>query len=452
MSRTLGKEAEDRLLHCIKQAQGHISEGMDPTEAITKIARERQISADMIPLMVQAYNVGRQGFQRETNDDILAKLGEFPIARREDVLRTIFPEKVEAPCDEINKTAVAADYSQPPPLRKSAESVLREKSASTPLKAEEPTPAPLMPETQWAKKAARRQYLDHELDKARAERAFAWDRYLEAMGKVAGYFRRSDREPAGEVGYNATRMFGSAAESCVKYAARQARVKVAEFKPGKLARPVSKDAEPYCLIQNAIKCGQEYLRVKQDCDARIEKAAQEREALLRPFGAPETQQRLKSPLLGEPSSMDPSKVAGFLDGMMGGMAMGIGRGFTAETQPKTTPELVSGVEGQLSDPAHQQELQQIEAQAILQDMVNNDDVISGFDEDEVASAYNEILQLNPSAAVQPAVLRPLLRKRLTAGGLEAFDAQQAADLETSLRKNEALPRVGDAFRGSELLG
>ena len=105
-------------------------------------------------------------------------------------------------------------------------------------------------------------------------------------------------------------------------------------------------------------------------------------------------------------------------------------------QPKPTEDLVASSQTELSDPNHQNALREIEAQTMLSDFLNNDEVLSGFDPDEVLQAYNEVVSLSPHAATQPAVMRPLLRKRLAQGSYEPFEAQQIADIEKSVAQSQ----------------
>jgi hypothetical protein len=86
---------------------------------------------------------------------------------------------------------------------------------------------------------------------------------------------------------------------------------------------------------------------------------------------------------------------------------------------------------------------------MIQDFMLNDEVISGYDPDEVISAYNEISELSPRSSVQPAIIRPLLRKHLTQGAIEPFEAAEMADIETKLMKNQSGVQQGNVYQDSE---
>jgi hypothetical protein len=84
---------------------------------------------------------------------------------------------------------------------------------------------------------------------------------------------------------------------------------------------------------------------------------------------------------------------------------------------------------QLTDPSHENALKTIRAKSIVHDMVLNDPVISGYDPQDVAMAFNEIAELAPSLIDAPGMIRPLLRKRLESGQLADFDVKQILEMD-----------------------
>jgi len=86
------------------------------------------------------------------------------------------------------------------------------------------------------------------------------------------------------------------------------------------------------------------------------------------------------------------------------------------------------------DPVHEAELSKIKAQAMLTDFLANDPVISTYDSDQVLDAYDQIAQLTPRVALQPAVMRGELRRLLQQQDtLEPFEASQLVGIEESLK-------------------
>jgi len=70
----------------------------------------------------------------------------------------------------------------------------------------------------------------------------------------------------------------------------------------------------------------------------------------------------------------------------------------------------------------------------MSDFMSNDPVISTYDPDEVTGAYNQIVQMAPRSAQQPAVMRGLLRKMLQQqDAMEPFEAEQVAKIEKTFK-------------------
>jgi hypothetical protein len=148
----------------------------------------------------------------------------------------------------------------------------------------------------------------------------------------------------------------------------------------------------------------------------------------------ELQQRLSQ--LEVKTASSPEKRGGFFQSMVPGVTAGLSNALATDHINRT-----KSVTGKLEDPNHLDELRSIHSRAVLSDLMNNDDVISGHSPDAVSSAYNEIVQLSPSVSSQPAVLRSWLRKRLTAGALDPFEVQTLAGMENTLRRPETQPQA-----------
>ena len=85
----------------------------------------------------------------------------------------------------------------------------------------------------------------------------------------------------------------------------------------------------------------------------------------------------------------------------------------------------------LADPSQEAEIRKYRAQALLSELMSNDDVISGYSPDDVLSAYNEMVEAAPRIATTAAYVRPELRRRL-AGNPQPFEATELANLEKTL--------------------
>lgn len=442
-----GKEAEEKLLNCVRDVQSYIVNGDSPDESIIKVARAQQIHPDMLPLLVQAVNVGRQSYQREkcSGQGVLCQLAEFPLARIETVKSALYPAKPTLPSAVLKSSAVSSDYARAPQVVKAYQKAATEKLASTKLPASyfaQPEPSYRGdPKTKVVRMQSAKQKIARELDEAATAEIAARDHFYRSLSRVSNYFKQAGdyRLPLAEVEWNAVQMYGPLATDIFNCVAASTRLKEARASgPPRIARPVSPSDEPYRSIQLAIDAAEKYADARRHVshmeDAATEKIAQ----VMRPFAGHFPTPSMN--VLGRPGQdfSGVSKAASLLTPVLSDL----GAGFAASARPKPTLDLLSDMGMELDDPQHDDELKGIEAKAMLNDLLANDEVIAGFDPQEVSEAYNEITQLSPSSATQPALMRPLLRKRLTAGSVEPFEAQQLADIEKTVRQTNQVGRQG----------
>ena len=111
--RSLSKEAERKLISAIEKAAARVNDGDKPTDAIIKSAREHDIPAGHINLMVHAYNTGRTTTQREKGESTLEKAAEFPLAAADDVLKALYPETVKSSSAIKRAEAISTEYALP---------------------------------------------------------------------------------------------------------------------------------------------------------------------------------------------------------------------------------------------------------------------------------------------------------------------------------------------------
>ena len=117
---------------------------------------------------------------------------------------------------------------------------------------------------------------------------------------------------------------------------------------------------------------------------------------------------------------------------VGGM---LGSELSKATSEPSEERAKSEIVGDLFDPEHEMELTRIRTQAMMSDFMSNDPVLSTYDPEEVTDAYNQILQMAPRAAQQPAVMRGLLRKMLQQqDAMEPFEAEQVAKIEKTFKE------------------
>jgi hypothetical protein len=259
------RESEDRLVSVLRDVTHLVHQGDHPTDAIVKVARQEQLPASCLPLVVQGYNVGRAAHQREkaAGQGILDRLAPFDLARIEDVKEALYPSAPEAPVKQASRTAVAECYAKPASMTAGATLLDygREKTAEL-LRVPEPV-KPTKPADVYsqAEKAAQ------ALELARAAAMNGRDAMLGSLTKLADYFRSypTGRLSFDEVAYNASRVFGKAAEAALTYCCHTLPDLVKEaavFTPP--GQPVFEDREPYSLVKAALDAGQQAIKCAGD--------------------------------------------------------------------------------------------------------------------------------------------------------------------------------------------
>lgn len=433
----MDKHAEQTLLEAVRSISGYVADGDTPTAAVIKTARDMSLEPTMLPLAVQAYNIGRVTYHRESAGDVLSKHASFPIARIEDVMAELYPERPTTPGEEKSAQAVSDVYFQ----KLSGERYLPLGQSVDPFAGVDIRKGipKIEPPAEPARLKAAKSYLNAldqntQVEEIRREYQHARDAWFSSLGKLGSYFKQAsyNRLPFAEVEYNAIHFFGAPAQKALDYiytteAVREKRA--AETGPPTVYKVVDRDEAPYSLVRNAIAAGETLLR--SHAKYAQAKAAQE--------------QALRSAA----DELRP-KVAGVL-----GVAMSAANTaalLRRKAGPPGPTDIEQDMYDELSSPSHLQQLRAIQARAMLSDFLHNDDVISGYDPDEVSEAFNDISLLSPTSAIQPAIMRPLLRKRLTQGAVEPFEAEQLANIEKVVRQTGTGPGVGTFDSGKSSPG
>lgn len=426
---TLTPAEEEQMISAVKRAVDLVDdEGMTPDQAMLKIAREHGYGRGQIEFLCAGYNTGRQTDQRIKQANILAKLKPFPLADSAAVVRELYsgPKPVE-------KTAsVHEDYLTPPTFLTDD---LERASALTSLGGTEKTAsvaAPVDPPKSFHRLVGEIEREKRAGDEAGRKASNAEDRVRGHVCELVGYFKKfaADRIPFATFEKIAEMYRGDVIKPLIELVYNGARL--TEKRAGDSV-PLTKDpinwhAMPYSALDDCVKFAKDVHAHRQTQTKHVEKTAQLQEAVLRPFHQAADQPPPRSSLAGSPLYSE--KVAGIF-GTPAGIAVGSLLGRAMDDVP-TKQKLVEDAGRDLDDPAHQNEIRKIRTQAMLTGMMSDpDDPISGYDPETVLSAYNELSQMAPHTADQPAALRPLLRRRLE-GHTEPFEAKELTDIEKGL--------------------
>jgi hypothetical protein len=427
----LTKQSEERILDALEQVRGLLSEGMHPNDALVKVATERKIPAGHIQIMVNAVNVGRTNEQRMSADDLFKKAEEFPLANAHTILSRLYPDQVKSAAVVYTETVVSADYNRSPlPLVKAAQVIEKRAFVLPPLTDKKPVSTPCysdLPEVRMRKALAICKQAEFAANDARRNAQVAYDNCIKLAADLVDYFRRPGSISFGEVRYNATSLFGKKASLLLDLVANRLSKELREKQAYKTLVPVDINNAPYSLIHESIKAGKTYLTKKAAYEKAVVDGTEAAGTALRPFELTPSQGR--SVLAGlcsrteelEKDAANPfTSFLGSGFGLIGGQRAlsGIASKFPGATRDPDSDDREDL--RNLLDPAHEAEIRNIQAEAMLNDLMANDDIIRRHDPQEVLDAYNEVSQLSPHSGTQKAVMREAIRSRL-GGGADAFD-------------------------------
>jgi hypothetical protein len=438
---TLSKDAEEKVIAAVKRAVSLVDAGgLEPSDAIEKVAREESFGPPMIRFASHAYNTGRQTAQRESSGNALDKFAEFPLADAEEVIGRIWPAKVKTAA-EITYEGVSAEYSRTPAwleprARSQRLAHVKESSAKLGLvktaSAEEPKKVTLdiaMKESGRLKRAAA---------EARSQSSYAYESLVSRMGQLADYFRKSarDREDFGYVEKAASVYFGKSGTDLLDWVYSRNKMgalkiaRAADTQWGRSLFSVDFVTEPWNHISACIELARE-VNEKRAAEAKVKEASDLYDVqVLRPFVVAPSHESPVNSLLPIPESLGAEKDAvaplKLLD-IASDTKNLLGEAFEGgnESDP------VNSAYEELEDPAHTAKLQQIRTQAMLSGMLN-DDVIGSYNPESVLQTYNELSQLAPRAATQPVVMRSQLRRHLQ-GNVQPFENNEALNIEKGIK-------------------
>jgi hypothetical protein len=457
---------ERRLMECINLTTDNVNDGMHPNAAIIKAASAAGVAPGEVKLVVHAYNTGRTARQRVEGDDPFEKSAEFEMADLPTILDEMYPDNVKKA--SVNDFEISPEYSfSPKPMLARLGS--REKRAihvdwktlgDTTIVA--PAAYPSDPKAAMQKASANADRLKTDVEEHRRKAASAFDDMAETFTGLTGYFRRPDARPIPVVKEAVMLIHGGKGEEVMDQLIKvtPSLMKLANHKTGqsllgtrgreKMCSVDSLDAtdEPFPAIARLLGQVDTYKRLKQAWSEKQAEAKQQAEVLLRPFAVPAVSLSILGPSLDD----EMAKAAGFNPmGMMGSVALMqnmVGRPAANRLKAPEESQLVESTLQDLTDPAHEAKIRGINTQAMLQDLVLNDPVISGYDPEEVSTAYNDLVQISPSLADQKLPMQAMLRKQLQQGQLDQFEVDQLMDTENKARQRNQMQVKGVSPDGS----
>lgn len=415
---SISARMQSQLLQAVTAAMSHVRE-LPPTEAVVKAAIDCGLDDSHLDTLVRAFNTGHTNYVRTSGHDLHAKVAAFDLADA-DAAHQQFAAATglakQAAARPLDAAAISVDYLLPPLAPTTHQ---HEKTAQLQIAVRE---APPTPTSHREKQAASRQQRQQLAALQTAAAASQWE-LREAVIKVAEYFRDPSGLPFAQV--------RRTVQSCMTPACDHVLTVIEKSQPWVVkaanARGKGRDdllAAPYTLIKQAASLAEAALDATTAMNAAV---VEEPHAADTPEPPPGGFLQLRS---------TPKQASLF--GTAGNLLAADTLLQTGRFGGKTPEQNAAAASQALMDPEHEAKMRGVTAHFTMTDLVNNDPIISGFHQQEIADAYNAITQAAPHVANQPLILRPLLRRALQQGTLDTFDVDQLIGTDANIKKRDAV--------------
>ncbi len=429
------KEDQERIAASVESVVSLVESGQDPTKALVKVARDRNLPAGHVDLVAKLYNLSSAEAHRKTASSLDQCLEEYPIADAEAALGQLYPEGEKTAGARRRMLVVSDEYKRPPEFVDALE-----KTAELDAKwaAWKPDRVPAKPANandgltrDWTE--VRDWQLKVSASKTDCHRAYA--RVTGLVGQLSRDLQHPNAPALAKFANDCRIRYGALGEGLLRKAV--AETPGLEKAAARRHPPVRVSDAATRTMADLVSASEDFLRLTDDHE-ELEKKAQARiPAVLGKYV-----EGWKAPAAGSLLDPPPEKTAFFLGGLFGttiGTSLGRQLG---ENIVKPTEALEGKMTQKLLDPQHESKLRNINTQSMLSDLLANDEVISGYDPSEVMNHFNEISQLAPRLADQPAVMKAMLRKRLQQGALDPYEADLLTKMENNMKRNQEPSGVG----------
>jgi hypothetical protein len=421
--RPLSSADEQQLLDGVKQAVDLVdNQGMSPNAAMQKVARALNYSPGFLKAACNAFNTGRQLAQWNANDSVLDKLAGFPLADYDAIHNAMWGTAQEKVAQVL--------YTEP--RFSSYDDLVRQESLDKDLATFTKTAAaePVVAARQLPLKRAYDAVDYNQRLQEEARRAFQAEREKLAQHYqvLTDYFAKSayDRLPFGQVAQAVNTYYGPVGAALIRSLAAQfPQEKQAAYQT---TNACDRTKAPYPAIAATLQQVERYKQAETALDLATNQLTEAQAAY----------DQLKTQVITKQAS---SAAFG------GGFGLGLVNSIAADALKDRDKKIENQI-NELESPDHINEMRKIRAQTLLTQLMSDpENPLSAYDPEEVLSEYNQMVQLSPRLADQPAAVGPLLNKRLT-GNTEPFELGQMLDLENKMQSIQPSPGYGKASQNS----
>jgi len=439
----LSKQDESRIMRAMEKTADLVKAGSKPSAAVLQVVKSAEygeFTPQMVQRIVEATNTAMQLAHLKTASGE-ARTESIPLAEPKAIFEDLYPAKVESPAVKAAAAVVPAVYSKP--------ETGNFMKVARPLPAREPVP---MYGADPEIRAHRTMAIHHGLCKKAEAFRSAYGRQREKVYMLAktaaNYFKMLDHKPFADVESHVVSEYGAIGKAAMETVFKLTNGCEKRAALSETPLVYNRNIYPYSLFSALVEEAQASVKLAEASEeARMEKEKHETEFVdkIRPKKRPKDPEKhsilesdqpvspelkaasVTETLGGSDSSFFPKAAFDFdLPSKMiegGTSALGLG-----ESKPVNLDAL-----RKIMDPEHEAEMRGIKTKAMLHEFMSSDPIISSYDTEKITNAFNQVSQLAPNAAQQPAVMRGVMRKILQQEGvLEPFETDQLTKLERQL--------------------
>lgn len=421
----MSKELEQQILSALEKTADLIVAGSHPNDAILKVAEENRFSPQIVQRMVEAVNTSRTLAHFKMAQGSV-RADTFPVADSAAILEKMYPPTVQT---EGQKAA--AVWVPPELQRRESTNFMRKSALSVPMPARPSIPTYSGDiEDRQRKAFARREGLRKAADSARSAYRQEFYKLLDMVKTAADYFRRLEHEPFARVEAKLISEYGPLSQKIASMIYEAGNLAKRNEKRAEVDKPVQmvfdRAREPYKTLAAAMDQAElMYKKAEMAIEAEDILSEFEKTAGLSP---PKEQLVLEEVLSGEPVRPFAKRSFDLEDTLLSGGTTALGL-----KDPEGRGAKIEAI-SEVMNPQHEAQMQSVKVQAMLNDFLSNDPIISSYPSNDVIGAFNQLSQLSPTVAQQPAVMRGMLRKVLQQEGvMEPFEAHQMTQIEKTLK-------------------
>ena len=415
------KRSVDRVCDLVEE------EGHTPTDAVVKVAKERGLHREQMRLLCHGYNTGVTNTTRREGKTFSEKFAALPLAHADKAIEAVFSSE---PKPTVKAASVVADVYRMPldvtPVVKVA-AVVADSPTVDPLYSptrgcvDRRTPYELATE-KLAELRTVRKAADKAERVARQKIAAVTDAYLGHYGLKPTALVFLHKWAADIYGNEGRILVNQIADRVItssivrdKYAAETSPTKglLSESEPRTKDHPVmiaikeAVDATRDWLLQE-VQLPKHALEItRQMSKLYPTKPVVKKSTLLPPGETHEAREeahwKKRADVLSAAVGAASSRLAG------GGAPSG--------------PTDYSKARLQINDPKHQATMRRLQAEAMLNRLINTDDVISSYNPQDVADAWYELNESSPGVVNNLSLLRANIRRQLQ-GNLTPYEARE----------------------------